>query len=84
MFTGGDAVISKFDETLFLVVLLIILPGKVLFDDKFDDIVVLFVGDRVIKVVFDELLLFNNSFPIELMIGNRVLTKTFITVVFVK
>ncbi len=84
MFIGGAVVIPEFDETLVVVVLPTILPGKVLFNDIFDDMVVFIIGDKVIKVVFDESFLFNNPLPVELIIGNKVVAEALLMIVFVE
>ena len=84
MFIADAVVIPEFDEALVVVVLPTTLPGKVLFNDIFDDIVVLIMGDKVIKVVFDESFVFNNALPVELIIGNKVVAETLLMIVFVE
>ncbi len=82
MILGGRVVVPEFDVMLVVVVLLIITPGEIVFNDKFDDTVVLIVDDRVLKVVVDKLLLFNTSVTVELINGDSIVLKTLGAVVF--
>jgi hypothetical protein len=83
MIIGDTVVIPKFDETLLVVVLPTFPIEKVVVDDKFDDTVVLINDDKVVRVVFDKLLVFNKLLLVELMNCDRVVVETFRTVVLI-
>ncbi len=67
----------EFVEVLVLVMLPRIATGETGFDDKFDDTVLLIVDDKMLKVVFNKLL-------VKLINCDRVVLETLLTVVFIE
>ncbi len=83
MLIWGAGVIPEFVEMLVLVMLPTIPTGETGFDDKFDDTVLLIVDEKMLKVVFVTLFVFNKLL-VKLINCDRVVLKTLLKVVFIE